>query len=797
MEPLTDHPTSGQQPAGARPPSRPASRARASSAPLLLALIFAAVLGHPDVGLAASDGRTAVKLMGWGDTTTMAKYALLERAFEEANPGIDLVVEILDMISYNRKLPVMIASGTAPDIFEAGPERSSSFASYASKDAYIHLGPLVERDGVDLSQWFDTVIENCHYEGRLFLLPKKLNTPSNVHYNMDLFDAAGLPYPTPDWTWDEARALARKLTRDFDGDGRVDQWGLAWPFAQGYEGPTMRGWTWTRNEGREINLDDPLFYETMQWMADLINVDHVAPSLEETKSSGGPGYLLFTTGKVAMQSGGRWQTAIYKREIGDRFRWDTVWMPVPEKGGLRRYQMNSEAWGIYRQSRHVEAAWKVIKWLAGPDGSAVLGSIGGAIPAVKSVAYSPGFLDAGPPSRAGNLMWLEGMQYAVLPPRGPEWAKIEQMMTQTLELGWNGQRTFRELALQLKPRIDRILQEEPSAAPRGIWGVAVALLVALGGGSIWWRRRGDRPAGRPIRSYFTSKLLREEAVYGWLFVAPHVVGLSVFTVGAILASGYLSLTQWDLFGAPRWVGAGNFERLVEDEIFWKALGNTVYYAGLRVPLSLLLSLGVALLMNLKIRGILWWRVIYFVPAVSSSVAIALVWRWIYSKDFGILNAFLSWFGVAPLNWLTSETLAMPAIIVMSVWWSVGTNMLIYLAALQGVPEQLYEAAELDGAGTWGQFRHVTFPMITPTTFFLLILGTIGSLQIFDIFYVMTQGGPNYATTSLVMYVFQNAFEYLEMGYASAVAWVLFFIILLLSLVQLRFSGWVHYEGERQ
>ena len=291
--------------------------------------------------------------------------------------------------------------------------------------------------------------------------------------------------------------------------------------------------------------------------------------------------------------------------------------------------------------------------------------------------------------------------------------------------------------------------------------------------------------------------MREEAAYGWLFVIPHIAGLFIFTIGAILASGYLSLTEWDLFGAPRWVGLDNYRRLAEDEIFWKALWNTVYYTGLRVPFSLLFSLIVALLMNLKIRGILWWRVVYFVPAISSSVAIALVWRWIYSKDFGILNAFLAWFGVAPLSWLISETLAMPAVIVMSVWWSVGTNMVIYLAALQGVPGQLYEAAELDGAGAWGKFRHVTFPMITPTTFFLLVLGTIGSLQIFDIFYVMTQGGPNFATTSLVMYIFQNAFEYLEMGYASAVAWVLFFIILALSLVQLRFSGWVHYEGERE
>ena len=158
------------------------------------------------------------------------------------------------------------------------------------------------------------------------------------------------------------------------------------------------------------------------------------------------------------------------------------------------------------------------------------------------------------------------------------------------------------------------------------------------------------------------KLMREESLYGWLFVAPHVLGLLIFTIGAIVASGYLSLTKWDLFGAPQWVGLDNYRRLADDEIFWKSLWNTLYYTGFRVPFSLLFSLIVALLMNLKIRGILWWRVIYFAPAVSSSVAIALVWRWIYSKDFGILNSMLSWFGVPALNWLGSEELAMPALI---------------------------------------------------------------------------------------------------------------------------------------
>ena len=273
-------------------------------------LLTAALVGLLLVTAATAQKRQ-VKLMGWGDTTTMAKYAILEEAFEAANPDIDLVVEIMDATSYARKLPVMIASGTAPDLFEAGLERAASFGSYAEKGAYVDLMPLVERDGVNLDDWFPEVIASCYYNGVLYNLPKKLNSPACVHINLDLFDAAGIPYPTRDWTWDDALEMARAMTKDFDGDRRIDQWGMSWPLAQGVEPAIIRGWQWTRDEGRQINIDDPLFYESLQWMADLVHVEHVAPSLEETEGAGLPGYLLFTTGKVAIQSGGRWQTAIY------------------------------------------------------------------------------------------------------------------------------------------------------------------------------------------------------------------------------------------------------------------------------------------------------------------------------------------------------------------------------------------------------------------------------------------------------------------------------------------------------
>jgi len=201
---------------------------------ILLLLSLPVLLGA--VALDAGQ-RVQVKLMGWGDTTTMAKYAILEEALEADNPGIDLKVDILPMQSYDRKLPVMIASGTAPDLFECVPERAASFPSFATKNAFLPLDPLVERDGVDLDQWFASVIQSCRYDSVLYVLPKKISTPACIHYNMDLFDAAGLPYPTRDWTWDDCLAMAKALTKDFDGDGRIDQWGLASPSPPGTTRP--------------------------------------------------------------------------------------------------------------------------------------------------------------------------------------------------------------------------------------------------------------------------------------------------------------------------------------------------------------------------------------------------------------------------------------------------------------------------------------------------------------------------------------------------------------------------------
>jgi multiple sugar transport system permease protein len=288
--------------------------------------------------------------------------------------------------------------------------------------------------------------------------------------------------------------------------------------------------------------------------------------------------------------------------------------------------------------------------------------------------------------------------------------------------------------------------------------------------------------------------MNNEDMVGYLFVAPLILGLLIFTYGPVLAAFVLSFTKGDYISTPKFIGLGNYAALLEDKLFWQSMRNTLYYVAGVVPAGMVLSLLLALAMNQKLRGITIFRSIFFLPTISSSVAISLMWLWIYNPEFGVFNFLLRQVGVKGPLWLSSPEWAMPAVIIMAVWRGLGYNMLIYLAGLQGIPDVYYEAAAIDGAGAWDKFWNITLPLLSPTTFMLLILGLIGAFQVFEYTYVMTGGGPVYATLTMVLYVYTNAFRDFQMGYASALAYVLFFILLGLTIIQFRLQRrWVHYE----
>ena len=307
------------------------------------------------------------------------------------------------------------------------------------------------------------------------------------------------------------------------------------------------------------------------------------------------------------------------------------------------------------------------------------------------------------------------------------------------------------------------------------------------------KRDGTWSARRAEVSWW-SRLVNNENFVGYLFVAPLILGLIVFTYGPVLAALVLSFTKGDYISTPKWIGLDNYSNLLDDKLFWRSMQNTLYYVAGVVPAGMALSLLLALAMNQKLRGIVFFRTIFFLPTISSSVAISLMWLWIYNPEFGALNFLLDQVGIKGPAWLSSPDWAMPAVMIMAVWRGLGYNMLIYLAGLQGIPEIYYEAAEIDGAGSWAKFWNITLPLLSPTNFMLLILGLIGAFQVFEYTYVMTGGGPVYSTLTLVLHVYNNAFRNFQMGYASALAYVVFFILLILTMLQFWLQRrWVHYE----
>jgi multiple sugar transport system permease protein len=291
---------------------------------------------------------------------------------------------------------------------------------------------------------------------------------------------------------------------------------------------------------------------------------------------------------------------------------------------------------------------------------------------------------------------------------------------------------------------------------------------------------------------------RKEGITFYLLISPWLLGFLFFILGPMVSSLYISFTNWDLLTNSKWIGLENYiKAFTGDDLFWQSLKVTMIYSLFSVPLGLIVSLGVAMLLNQAVRGMRIFRTIFYLPAVVSGVSVMVLWMYIFNPQIGLLNTFLGYLGINGPGWIFDPKWAMVSIIIMGLW-GVGGGIIIWLAGLNGIPDYLYEAADLDGASKFQKFMHITIPMLTPTIFFNLITGIIGALQTFGQAYVMTKGGPMNSTLFFNYYLFKKAFEEFDMGYASALAWILFIIIFIFTLLVFKSSAfWVHYEGERK
>ncbi|HEY3079021.1 MAG TPA: sugar ABC transporter permease [Chloroflexota bacterium] len=295
-----------------------------------------------------------------------------------------------------------------------------------------------------------------------------------------------------------------------------------------------------------------------------------------------------------------------------------------------------------------------------------------------------------------------------------------------------------------------------------------------------------------------SRIQARRALLGYLYLTPWLLGLLFFVLGPILASAYLSLNEYDVLSSPRFIGLENYRTaFFDDELFWPSLLRTFEYSAVMVPIGLFGSLFLALLLNQRVKGRNIFRTVFYLPSLTPGVALALIWTWLFHPSTGPVNQFLSVFGIEGPGWFQSTSWALPGMIIVSLWASLGGGTtVIFLAGLQGVPSELLDAAQIDGANAWHRFRHVTLPMISPTFLFNLILGVIGALKVFTLAFVATKGGPAYATWFFALHIYTQAFEYFKMGYGAALAWVFVVVLLAFTALQLRVSRrWVYYEGE--
>ncbi len=771
----------------------------------LVAWAFAHVLTRPIRSEGVRADQTVLTVLHWGDKNEDAIVAGLVREFMERNPDIHVQrTNIGSPAQLATKLQTMLAAGDPPDVFYLESERLADFADkglLADMDALIRADTRRRSAGeavdapVDLSDFFTPVVEAFRFDGGrvgqgpLYGLPKDF-TPVGFYYNKDLFRRAGVPLPDRDgWTWEQFHTAAREIGK-LPGCYGADF--VTWEamiriylFTHGLDFASPGFTAFQLTEPEVVTAVDRL----RSWFHDEERTLLSAKTQLET------GQEPFLAGNVGLAGPyGRWKVPTYR--LITSFDWDFA--PLPQAAG--RAPANgvlTVAWAMSRGARNPDESWRLIKYLCGRAGQERICAQGLAVPVLKSVARKPCFSDPGvrPASDDVYLRAAEIANYIEWPadPRFRDQLKIG--LEEIFKLGRPTQPALASVQASWESNVESTVfaRRYPVVPWTTIAVVTVALLglTLLIGTVLWWRNRPGTLAAR-------------EEVAGMMMVSPWMIGFALLTAFPIGLSLLLAFSRWNGLSSlseAEWVGFDNFKELVRyDHVFRRALWVTTWYALLAVPSSQIAALVAALLLNHEWKSIGIFRAIWYLPSVLAGVGMAIMWKWVFHHEQGLLNAFLDPalgpLGAAAPAWFEKDARAwgVPAFAIVNVWLLGGT-MMIYLAGLKGIPQELYEAASIDGATGGRRFLSVTLPMLSPVIFFNGIMAIIASFQIFTQVFVMTGGGPGTATHFFVFYIYKKAFDLHQMGYASAMAWLLLVIVLALTLLVMRGSRrFVYYEA---
>jgi multiple sugar transport system permease protein len=747
--------------------------------------------------LGAIPARAAEDVVFWFGASHDEKIAIdaMVARFNASHPTIRVRGMLMPMQQIQQKMLLSVAGGVPPDVVRFYTDLGGELMA---REGLERIDRLAARDGVDLRAFYPVSVAQNTYNGKLYGLPWVLS-PQALLYNKRMFREAGLDPNRPPRTWDELRQYSLRLTKK-DSAGRLTQLGYA-------EVSNFREYLWESGgdllsrDARHPAFQSPVGVRTLAYWVETM--DTMCGNYDALNAFGaqfsGAASDSFGMQKVAMRLDSPFRIPDLKRYFPN-LDYGVTSVPTSRDHVI---EVVGNSLVIPRGSRHREAAWEFIKYASAKEQLLAVCAQSGRLPARISAATDPSYTNdplLGP--------FVRELPYGRSIPVVPGYMEMQDAIDRQIELAFKHKKTPEQALNAAAHDCERILSrsnEDMSAFPAIRWtrvlgflGMVLALMI----GGV------TAGVGRATRH---SKRDRREALEFYGFLAPWLIGFLLLTFGAVSASLALSFSKWDVLTPGRWVGIRNYTDLfTNDPRFLKALANTAVYSVMAVPMAVVAGLATAMLLNLKLPGIRVFRTLFYLPVVVSGVATALLWKELFNPTTGLLNKFLMlpirpalsnglhWLPLVtdPPGWLSDPVWSKPALVIMSIW-GVGGAMLIYLAGLQGIPVQLYEAAELDGARGWRRFRHITLPLLTPVIFYQLVMGIIGSFQVFTQAYVMTAGtgAPEDSLLFYVLYLFNNAFQWLKIGYASAMAWVLFVIVLVITLIN--FVGakrWVYYEG---
>lgn len=796
--------------------------------------IFAILLLSLGAGLA---GET-VELQYWTSPYELRAMAEIFEQYQRDNPGVKVVIgqsAARNLVDDPQRVICAIVGGDPPDIIVFD---RYAVGEWAARGAFMPLNAEVsgvagpggfvaedartgEPDAIREENYYQPCWDEAIYQGKLYGIPIGTDDRA-LYYNKDMLVKKGFVdekgEARPPRSWQELRDYANKLSEyDAVSGGRkklkvagfVPNYGNSWLYLYGWQ----NGAQYMSGDGKTCLLHEKAVVGALEYMKSMYDDLGGAAEVNAFQSSFQGGELdPFLTGKIAMKIDGNWVLsgiAAYKPDMN----FAAAPAPMPDASQEPISWLGGWAWVIPKGARHPREAWRLIRRLSSVETNMHMAAINARTEAAQGRMFIPGlnanrnvtealfnrylkndpnadrkfvaamqvFIDLLPRSRyrpvtpVGQLLWnqhREATEKAIFAPIGDMGA-----CRQALDEG----------AAVVQRDLDRIFRPETGMEIR--WNEMVAVyfgLLLLGALAIlvWFytRFRGGLQA-------------RREAWAGWLFAAPWLIGFICFTGGPILCSLVMSFCTYDAMKPSNLVLLRNYrEMFTDDPLFLKSLWNTAYML-IGVPLGMVFGLGVAMLLDAKVRGMSVYRTLFYLPSIVPGVASALLWILIFNPNNGIFNWALESVGLPRLNWLNDVTWSKPSLILQGLWGA-GAGMIVWLAGLKEIPTDLYEAAAIDGANVLQRFRHITIPMLTPYIFFSLVMGLIGTFQIFGPAYLMTAGGPVNSTLFYAYNLFNHAFRYMHMGYASALAWILFAVVFALTMFQLKMSKrWVHYQGE--